>query len=416
MNKLVNFFSASGSEKTNDKTEVVTIPRIASIDIVRALTMVLMIFVNDFWTLKGVPFWMEHRKHGVDGIGLSDVVFPAFLFIVGLSLPYAINSRRSKGDTDWQIVMHILLWTVALLVMGVFLVNGETYNEAATGMPEYYYTLLCCLSFILILNTYPAAMNKYFPLVARLIALIILITMAIVYRGGHDGNIQRFSPQWWGILGLIGWAYLASSLITLIAKNRFYIILSGWLFFCILSMVFRAGLIPRHSFVSFIPNAILGGTLTGLTMGGVLTSTIFQYFVKRKENGRLTLALLLFSALLIVISIITHPYWGLAKLGATPAWLFLCSAITILAFLVVYWVADVYGKSKWFEIIKPAGTATILCYLVPYFVYSVREIFSINLPQVLLTGGIGLFKSFLFALLCVTITGILIRLGIRMKL
>jgi len=34
----------------------------------------------------------------------------------------------------------------------------------------------------------------------------------------------------------------------------------------------------------------------------------------------------------------------------------------------------------------------------------------------LLTGGIGLFKSFLFAMLCVFITGVLIRLGVRMKL
>jgi len=143
---------------------------------------------------------------------------------------------------------------------------------------------------------------------------------------------------------------------------------------------------------------------------------IFRYFANRKENWRLTLVLLLFSALLTGLSVITHPFWGLAKLGATPAWLFLCSAFTILAFLVIYWIADVYGKSKWFDIIKPAGTATILCYLVPYFVYSVRTIFSIHLPEALVTGGIGLIKSFLFALLCVSITGLLIRAGIRMKL
>jgi heparan-alpha-glucosaminide N-acetyltransferase len=416
MNKLTNSLSDSGSQSANDKDGGVTSQRIASIDILRAMTMVLMIFVNDFWTLKGVPYWMEHRKPGVDGIGLSDVVFPAFLFIVGLSLPYAINNRRKKGDTDWQIVLHILLRTVALLVMGVFLVNGETYNEAATGMPEYYYTILCGLSFILIWNTYPATINKYLPLAARIVASIILIAMAFIYRGGHDGNIQRFAPQWWGILGLIGWAYLASALITLFARNRFYPILAGWLFFSILSMIYKAGIIPRHSFISFIPNAILGGTLTGLTMGGVLTSVIFRYFVGRKENGKLTLVLLLFSAILIGLSVITHPYWGLAKLGATPAWLFLCSAFTILAFLLIYWIADVYARSKWFEIIKPAGTATILCYLVPYFVYSVREIFSIHLPDALLMGGIGLIKSFLFALFCVFITGVLIRSGIKMKL
>ena len=97
--------------------------RITSIDILRALTMVLMIFVNDLWSLKNIPGWLEHVEHGVDGIGLSDVVFPAFLFIVGLSLPFAMENRRKKGDTEWQLVTHVLLRTIALLVMGVFLVT-----------------------------------------------------------------------------------------------------------------------------------------------------------------------------------------------------------------------------------------------------------------------------------------------------
>src|SRR6185436_15419171 len=95
---------------------------VASIDILRALNMILMIFVNDLWSLNGIPAWLEHVERGVDGIGLADVVFPAFLFIVGLSLPYAINNRRQKGDTEFQLVTHALSRTIALLVMGVFLV------------------------------------------------------------------------------------------------------------------------------------------------------------------------------------------------------------------------------------------------------------------------------------------------------
>jgi heparan-alpha-glucosaminide N-acetyltransferase len=416
MSKLTNLFSATADEGPGVNSGAVAVQRIASIDILRALTMILMIFVNDLWSLKDIPAWLEHKGRGVDGIGLADVVFPAFLFIVGLSLPYAINNRRKKGDTEWQLVKHILLRTIALLVMGVFLVNGETYNSVATGMAEYYYSILCCFSFILIWNSYPSSKNNFLPIAARTVGIIILFILSIIYRGGEDGEIRRFAPQWWGILGLIGWAYLASSLITIFSRDRFYIILAGWLFFCLLSMVYKAGIIPHHSILSFIPSAILGGTLTGLTMGGVLTSMIFRHFVSLKENGRLTLALLLFSAILIGLSVITRPYWGLAKLGATPAWLFLCSAFTIIAFLLIYWIADVMGKTKWFNLIRPAGTATILCYLVPYFVYSVREIFQIRLPQAMVTGGIGLMKSFLFAMLCVLITGLLIRLGIRMKL
>ncbi|MBK7711413.1 MAG: DUF5009 domain-containing protein [Bacteroidales bacterium] len=416
MSEFANFFSSTEKRNASERTGIAGVQRVVSIDILRALTMILMIFVNDFWTLQGVPYWMEHRKHGVDGIGLSDVVFPAFLFIVGLSLPYAINNRRKKGDSDLDLVKHVLLRTVALLVMGVFLVNGETYNDIATGMAKYYYTILSCLSFILIWNTYPVTINKFIPVAARIIAIVILFILSIIYRGGEDGNIQRFGIQWWGILGLIGWAYLASSLITIFSREKFYLILAGWLFFCILSIVYNAGIIPYDSVLSIIPSPILGGTLAGLTMGGVLTSMIFRYFVNREENGRLTMVLLLFSALLIGLSVLTRPYWGLAKLGATPAWLFLCSAFTILAFIAIYWLADVKGKAMWFDRIKPAGTSTILCYLVPYFVYSVREIFSIHLPPALLTGGIGLFKSFLFAMMCVFITGALIKSGVRMKL
>jgi len=388
--------------------------RIASIDLVRALTMILMIFVNDLWSLKDIPAWLEHVEHGVDGIGLADVVFPAFLFIVGLSMPFAIDARRKKGDTDWQLVKHVLVRTIALLVMGVFLVNGETYNANATGMPRYLWNPLCCFSFILIWNSYPKHANKNLVYSAKVIGMITLLILAYVYRGGEDEDIRRFGPQWWGILGLIGWAYLASGLITIFAKNNFYAILGGWAFFGVLSMLFHAGLVP--DILTFIPNAILGGTLTGLTMGGVLTALIFQYYRNRHDNKKLTIVLLAFSGLLILLSVLTRPYWGLAKLGATPAWLFLCSAFTILAFITIYWLADVKGKANWFTLIKPAGTDTLLCYLIPYFVYATTRMLGIHLPEIILAGGIGLIKSFLFAMLCVAITGALSKVGVRLKL
>jgi predicted acyltransferase len=41
--------------------------------------MILMIFVNDLWSLKDIPAWLGHVERGVDGIRLADIVFPAFL-------------------------------------------------------------------------------------------------------------------------------------------------------------------------------------------------------------------------------------------------------------------------------------------------------------------------------------------------
>jgi predicted acyltransferase len=388
--------------------------RVASIDILRALTMVLMIFVNDLWSLRDVPQWLEHVEHGVDGIGLSDVVFPAFLFIVGLSLPFAIDGRRKKGDSQRELVVHVLVRSIALLVMGLFLVNGETINADATGIPRLLWNVLCCISFILIWNAYPKSLNKFVANGLKGIGIITLLILAFIYRGGDDGNLERFAPQWWGILGLIGWAYLASGLITVFARNNFFVILGAWIFFAVLSMVSHAHLIPDA--LSIIPDAILGGTLTGLTIGGVLTTLIFIHYRRKNDDRSLTFVLLGFAALLIVLSVVTRPYWGLAKLGATPAWLFLCSAFTILAFIVIYWVADVWRKEDWFKLIKPAGTGTLLCYLIPYFAYATTNMLGIELPDAILVGGIGLLKSFLFALLCAVITGWLMKIGIRLKL
>jgi len=63
--------------------------RIASIDILRALTMYFMIFVNDLWTLRDIPEWLGHAARGEDRLGFADIIFPLFLFIVGLSIPFA---------------------------------------------------------------------------------------------------------------------------------------------------------------------------------------------------------------------------------------------------------------------------------------------------------------------------------------
>lgn len=404
----------TGSSETS-KTEPFSVQRIASIDILRAITMVLMIFVNDFWSLKDIPDWLKHVSRGVDGIGLSDVVFPAFLFIVGLSLPYAVQARRLKGDSDLDLIKHILFRTVALLIMGVFLVNGESINAGATGIKGWIWYPLSCLCFILIWNAYPKNMSQVLTNLLKAMASIILITLAFIYRGGENGDV-RFDTHWWGILGLIGWAYLFSALITVFARNNFYLLLAGWVIFCSLSMVNKAGLIPEWEVFNYIPGPFLGGTLIGLTMGGVLASFVFRYYVEKGDTTRLTLIFIASSIVLIALSILTRPYWGLAKLGATPAWLFLCSAFTLLAFTVIYWIADVWKRSGWFKLIKPAGTDTLLCYLIPYFIYAIYRATGLQFPDILSTGGLGLIKSLSFALLCVLITRILNSAGVRLKI
>ena len=124
-------------------------PRILSIDIFRALTMMLMIFVNDFWSLTGVPLWLEHAKENQDFLGFSDIIFPCFLFIVGMSIPYAIRSRLAKGESRIKIMSHIFLRSLSLLVMGFFTVNIGRINENSSGISREWFEILMVVGFFL---------------------------------------------------------------------------------------------------------------------------------------------------------------------------------------------------------------------------------------------------------------------------
>ena len=113
--------------------------RIATIDVFRAITMLLMLFVNDIPGLKQIPHWLLHAKAKEDMLGFSDIIFPCFLFVMGMSVPFALMKRQEKGESIWSTSRHILERTIALVVMGVFTVNLDSYDGAATGVSYSWY-------------------------------------------------------------------------------------------------------------------------------------------------------------------------------------------------------------------------------------------------------------------------------------
>ena len=390
--------------------------RISSIDILRALTMLLMIFVNDLWSLTNIPGWLEHTKAQEDGMGLADTVFPAFLFIVGMSIPLSVQHRRQKGDSNNKILFHIAERSFALLVMGVFFVNGEEINEVASGIQRFQWNLICCTAFIILWNSWPKNMNKFLLRSLKVVAIISLLILAFIYRSGEGEIIHRFATHWWGILGLIGWAYFISAVVYVLSANKFYILFIAWLLFLFICMASHAEWIPRHSVFAKIIGPFGAGSMPAFTMGGVLITLLLLHFRQRNEINKMTIVFLGIAVILFLCGLYFRTFWGISKIRATPAWVLICSAITIVAFIIIYWLTDKKGKANWFNIILPAGTNTLLCYLLPYYAYDVPMMFHLYLPAFVLTGVIGLVKSFLFAMLIVIITGWLGKAGLRLKL
>lgn len=385
--------------------------RIKSIDIFRALTMFLMVFVNDLWTLSGIPEWLKHTKAGEDGMGLADIVFPAFLFIVGLAIPYAIKARISRDESAIKILMHIAERTIALLVMGLFMVNLEYINEDQMILGKYVWQILMAFGFFLIWKEYRGGRTGRIPAnIMRVTGLFILVFLAAIYHGGTGGRSHWMNTYWWGILGLIGWGYLVNALVYFLLRDR-----PAWI--ALVCLVFY--LMNVNESVSFLPvrlKLVVSASNYASVTGGLLVTTIL---LRLKEKDRMKFMIPVLVGLIVLFltfGFASRPLWGISKIRATPSWTAICTGISILVFIFLYLLADKMRITRWANVISPAGRSALTCYLVPYLVYPLLAFSGFGLPEVFLTGIAGIIKSIVFSLLIIWITGLLVKLNIRLKI
>ena len=365
-------------------------PRLASIDVFRALTMLLMIFVNDLWTLKDVPGWLEHTAAQEDGMGLADTVFPAFLFIVGLSIPFAILNRQAKGESQVRILGYILVRSAALLIMGLFHVNLENYG-AASALPKPVFQILITVGFFLVWLDYPRATKRAVKLGLQALGALVLVTMAAIYRG-DDGDWMK--THWWGILGLIGWAYLLCAVVFLFSGGNLFIIGGAFIFFFLFNIASQAGWLVFLDGIKRYVWIVGDGSMPGLTMAGVFTGMLYRYLGEQGKSRSYFIWLALLSVIMLITGFALRPYFIISKILATPSWVAINIGISLFIFLLLVWLVDVKNKRSWFGIIRPAGTSTLTCYLLPYIHYAIYSMVGVSLPLFLRTGGIGNFKVF----------------------
>ncbi|MBC6112084.1 DUF5009 domain-containing protein [Pedobacter fastidiosus] len=384
--------------------------RILSVDVLRAITMFLMIFVNDVAGVHHIPEWIEHTKAEVDGMGFSDLIFPAFLFIVGLSLPFAIQSRMAKGKSFLSIAGYILLRALALIAMGFFHVNLENYNGETAILPYSIYTILITISFFLIWLDYPQTLSKAKKNVFVISGIALLAVLALLYKGGSTENPEGLKPHWWGILGIIGWAYLVSAFVYLLSKGNLLILTFAFLIFAGINNSSHMDLLHMHLWVIGDASSIT------LMMGGILISLLYTRFVKNEAYRDFWIQLALIGLISIAFGMFIRPYsGGISKIYATPAWVFICMGITILVFELLIFAVDFKGKNNWFKAIKPAGTSTLTCYLVPYLLYSIFGLIHFHFPHFLSNGIGGIIRSFLMAFLVIFLVSLLEKRSLRLK-
>ncbi len=389
--------------------------RVLAIDAFRGLTILIMIFVNTLSGVRGMPAWAEHMPADVDGMTFVDVVFPAFLFIVGMSIPFALAQREAKGDTPMQVWKHIALRALGLIVLGVFMVNAEEgYNEAAMGMSIYLWSLLFYGCAMLVWSVHRFHNRSVSPIL-RGTGIIGLIALAWVFRGGQHGELY-LAPQWWGILGLIGWAYLIACVFYRITRGQV-----AWLTACLAacSVYYCIGhmqALQGSSTLAILFSQSDDASHASIVLGGLITSLLF--FGKDKAETiavryaqAAALAMAMFAA-----GFLLRPYFRISKIYATPTWCLYSAAICIILFALLYWIVDLKKIQGWTAFFKPAASNPLLTYIIPYIVFALMRYMHWDWPSVFGAGLPGAIFAAGYAVAVMALAIGLNRLHLRLQL
>jgi heparan-alpha-glucosaminide N-acetyltransferase len=394
-------------EKTN---------RIFSIDIMRGLTLFLMLFVNDLY-VPGVPHWMVHTAADFDGMGLADWVFPGFLFIVGLSIQYAINSRIKEGKTKKQIFGHVVIRTLSLLLIGVLMLNSERLNPELSGIKSNLWAISMYVSVFLIWNKYPANEKlKTLFFVLRIIGIAGLALLAIVFRAGEPGNISWFHTEWWGILGLIGWGYFVAASVNLLIGPRLWPTVAVWLFFIMLNILSSLGLTDFLDFIKPVFGVIINGDTPSVVLAGLVISIILKQ--GSQEPVKKAAIIILIGVFSIVTGFFLRHWFIISKIQGTPSWTMICNGISMIIFSILYLIIDIRKKVKWASVFKPAGQNSLTTYLAPDIIY--YAVWTLGLPLFFYKQDVSQWMAVLgslgWALAMVGFAALLARINIRLRL
>jgi predicted acyltransferase len=105
--------------RTRLKAELQTESRLVSLDVFRGITIAGMVLVNNPGTWSAIYWPLEHAEwHGWTP---TDLIFPFFVFIVGVAIPLAFGPRLERGGSKRDLYLKIIRRTLILFALGMFL-------------------------------------------------------------------------------------------------------------------------------------------------------------------------------------------------------------------------------------------------------------------------------------------------------
>ncbi len=172
--------------------------RLASLDVFRGLTIAGMILVNNPGSWSHVYSPLAHAEwHGWTP---TDLIFPFFLFIMGVAIPLALGRRLARGDPRRAIWWHIVRRALILFALGLFLNGFPHFELSRIRIPGVLQRIALCYLFSALIVMKTTVRGQAIAAALLLAAYWLLMRFVPVpgYGAGvweKEGNLAAYLDQ-----------------------------------------------------------------------------------------------------------------------------------------------------------------------------------------------------------------------------
>jgi heparan-alpha-glucosaminide N-acetyltransferase len=308
------------------------------------------------------PEWISHFN--LAGFALWDMIQPAFMFIVGVAVPYSYAKRAALGQSRRRLVAHAWSRALFLILLGVFLTSAS-----ATETNWIFTNVLCQIGlgypFLLLLagrGVRPQLIAGIAVLLATWLAFVLYpVPETNAAAAGETGVLPGFFGHW--------------SIHTNLAAA-----FDGWFL----------NLFPRgepyasnpggYTTLNFLPAFVT--MLAGLMCGELLRN---EAVVPATKVKRLLLAAAGMLAAGILLGVTVCP---IVKRLWTPSWMLFSGAYVTALLAVFYWAIDLKGWKRWTFPLVVAGLNPLAIYVMGQLSrgWTLKQL-KIHLPDFLFAGA-----------------------------
>lgn len=311
--------------------------RLISLDAFRGATIAAMILVNNS-NFGGKETFEPLRHAQWHGWTFADLVFPFFLWIVGVSLAFSFTRRMDEGANEHQLMLHTFRRAVLLFGLGLLLNGFPTYNLETIRIPGVLQRIAVCYLVGAAIFIYTSWRTQVYWIIGLSSSYWLMMTLIPV--PGHGP----------GLLNPIG--NFAQYIDNLLMSGHLYRKVSD-----------------PEGLISTLP------AISNLLFGALCGKFLQHEGLDAREK---TIWMFVWGITLAVLAEILDYFMPINKNIWTPPYALLTSGYALLAFACCYWLIDVSSKKDWCGLLVIYGENSISIYVMSMLFAKVLSMFGVS--------------------------------------